>query len=98
MQIQPKYRLHLADISGNISASDQVAETCDACDRNDGFQTLDTGGSDCEIGRAAVGTAGHSNVAVRPVSLNLNIATVLSDDFLDFDENINSSMRSNIVF
>ena len=30
-------------------------------------------------------------------SLNLNIATVLSDDFLDFDENINSSMRSNIV-
>lgn len=30
-------------------------------------------------------------------SLNLNIATVLSDEFLEFDENINSSMRSNIV-
>ena len=35
LQIQPKYRLHLADISGNISASDQVAETCDACDRKE---------------------------------------------------------------
>ena len=30
-------------------------------------------------------------------SLNLNISTVLSDEFLEFDENINSSMRSNIV-
>ena len=40
LQIQPKYRLHLADISGNISASDQVAETCDACDRTEDLRAL----------------------------------------------------------
>lgn len=30
-------------------------------------------------------------------SLNLNVSTILSDDFLAFDENINSSMRSSII-
>lgn len=34
LQIYPKYRLHLVDNNGIISVSDQVAETCDACDRN----------------------------------------------------------------
>lgn len=32
LQIQPKFRLHLTEISGSVSVSDQVAETCDACD------------------------------------------------------------------
>lgn len=30
-------------------------------------------------------------------SLNLNVSTILSDDFLEFDENINASFRSTIV-
>lgn len=30
-------------------------------------------------------------------SLNLNVSTILSDEFLEFDDNINSSMRSSIV-
>lgn len=30
-------------------------------------------------------------------SLNLNVSTILSDEFLEFDENINASMRSTIV-
>ncbi len=30
-------------------------------------------------------------------SLNLNVSTILSDDFLEFDDNINPSMRSSIV-
>lgn len=30
-------------------------------------------------------------------SLNLNVSTILSDDFLEFDEDINASMRSTIV-
>jgi len=30
-------------------------------------------------------------------SMNLNVSTILSDDFLAFDENINPSMRSSIV-
>lgn len=30
-------------------------------------------------------------------SLNLNVSTVLSDEFLEFDENINTSMRSTVV-
>ena len=30
-------------------------------------------------------------------SLNLNVSTILSDDFLEFDEDINVSMRSSIV-
>ncbi len=30
-------------------------------------------------------------------SLNLNVSTILSDEFLEFDENINASMRSSIV-
>ncbi len=30
-------------------------------------------------------------------SLNLNVSTILSDDFLEFDDNINQSMRSSIV-
>ena len=30
-------------------------------------------------------------------SLNLNVSTVLSDEFLEFDEDINASMRSTIV-
>ena len=47
---------------------------CNACNRNDGFQTLDAGGSHSEISRTAVGTAGHGNIAVRPVGLDFNIA------------------------
>lgn len=30
-------------------------------------------------------------------SINLNVSTILSDEFLEFDENINASMRSSIV-
>lgn len=30
-------------------------------------------------------------------SMNLNVSTILSDEFLEFDENMNSSMRSSIV-
>ncbi len=30
-------------------------------------------------------------------SINLNVSTILSDEFLEFDENINASMRSTIV-
>ena len=30
-------------------------------------------------------------------SMNLNVSTILSDDFLEFDEDINASMRSTIV-
>lgn len=30
-------------------------------------------------------------------SINLNVSTILSDEFLEFDENINASMRSSVV-
>ena len=40
LQIYPKYRLHLADINGIISVSDQVAETCDACDRKEDLRAF----------------------------------------------------------
>ena len=47
---------------------------CNACNRNDGLKALNTSGSDCEVSRATVGTAGHSDIAVRPVGFNCNIA------------------------
>ena len=40
LQIQPKFRLHLTEISGSISVSDQVAETCDACDRKEDLRAF----------------------------------------------------------
>ena len=40
LQIQPKFRLYLTEISGSISVSDQVAETCDACDRKEDLRAF----------------------------------------------------------
>ena len=50
---------------------------CDTCNRNNGLEVCYTGRRNCKVGRAAVGTTGHSNVAVRPVSLNLNVVLLI---------------------
>ena len=50
---------------------------CDTRNRNDGLEICYTGRRNCKVGRAAVGTTGHSNVAVRPVSLNLNVVLLI---------------------
>ena len=50
---------------------------CDTCNRNDGLEVCYTGRRNCKVGRAAVGTTGHSNVAVRPVSLNPNVVLLI---------------------
>ena len=50
---------------------------CDTRNRNDGLEVCYTGRRNCKVGRAAVGTTGHSNVAVRPVSLNLNVVLLI---------------------
>ena len=50
---------------------------CDTRNRNDGLEVFNASGSNCEVSRAAVGTTGHSNVAVRPVSLNLNVVLLI---------------------
>ena len=59
---------------GNTLRIGVLVPACNACNRNDGLKALNTGGSDCEVSRAAVGTAGHSDIAVRPVGFNCNIA------------------------
>lgn len=40
MQIQSKFRLHLAEIRGSIFVSDQVAEICNACDRKEDLRAF----------------------------------------------------------
>ena len=48
--------------------------------------------------RVLVHVSKHDDGALtRNFSLNLNVSTLLSDDFLLFDENINTSMRSSVV-
>ncbi len=48
--------------------------------------------------RVLVHVSKHDDGALtRNFSLNLNVSTILSDDFILFDENINASMRSSIV-
>ncbi len=48
--------------------------------------------------RVLVHVSKHDDGALtRNFSLNLNVSTILSDDFLLFDENINASMRSSVV-
>ena len=59
---------------GNTLRIGVLIPACNACNRNDSLKALNTGGSDCEVSRAAVGTAGHSDIAVRPVGFNCNIA------------------------
>ena len=61
-------------VGGNTLRIGVLVPACNACNRNDGLKALNTGGSDCEVSRAAVGTAGHSDIAVRPVGFNCNIA------------------------
>ena len=61
-------------VGGNALRIGIIIPACNACNRNDGLKALNTGGSDCEVSRAAVGTAGHSDIAVRPVGFNCNIA------------------------
>ena len=50
---------------------------CDTRNRNDGLEVCYTGRRNCKVGRTAVGTTGHSNVAVRPVSLNPNVVLLI---------------------
>ena len=50
---------------------------CDTCNRNDGLEVCYTGRRNCKVGRAAVGTTGHSNVAVRPVSRDFNVVLLI---------------------
>lgn len=48
--------------------------------------------------RVLVHVSKHDDGALtRNFSLNLNVSTLLSDDFLLFDENINTSMKSSVV-
>ena len=46
--------------------------------RNDGLQTLHTGGGQAELGGAGIGTAGHAHAAVGPVGMDLNVAGLVS--------------------
>ena len=48
--------------------------------------------------RVLVSVSRHDDGALTSnFSLNLNVSTILSDEFLEFDENINSAQRSTIV-
>ena len=59
---------------GNTLRVGVLIPACDTCNRNDSLKALNAGRSNCEVSCTAVGTAGHGNIAVRPVSFNCNIA------------------------
>ena len=63
--------------SGDTLRVGVLVPACNACNRNDGLEVCNAGGGDCEVSRAAVGTTGHSDIAVRPVSLNLNVVLLI---------------------